>query len=123
MLSPNLMLNRILNEFPDFKAQWEDSLFRGDDGSFTYHGLFSELSWYVRDHFGQMDEQKRESLFDLIELSISEEDRSDLENAVCTCFLENLASEPLSPELKGYMKDKTREYFEQWDNPARHRAT
>jgi len=96
-----------------------------DDGSFTYHGLFSEFSHYVRDNFGGMEGRKREKLFELIESCVSDVERSDeeLDNAVCTCFLENLSNESLSPAYRRYMGRKSLEFFNERDYSERHAAT
>jgi hypothetical protein len=102
-----------------------DNCFLDDDGAFTYHGVFSEFSHYVRDNFALMEEQKKEKLFHFIESWVSNDDPSDegLDNAVRMCFLENLAGERSSPEFRRYMGSTSLQFFNQWDNSKRHTAT
>ena len=127
MRTPVTVLKDLTKMFPDFAAVWgsPDNCFLDDDGTFTYHGLFSEFSHYVRDNFALMEEQQKEKLFHFIESCVSKDDPSDegLDNAVCTCFLENLASERLSPEFRRYMGSTSLRFFNQWDNSKRHTAT
>jgi|SRR5215204_3687799 len=127
MLTPGKVLNELTKMFTGFAPVWEspENCFLNDDGSFTYHGLFSEFGSYVRDNFGGMEERKREELFDFIESCVSDLGRSDegVDNAVCTCFLENLSNESLSPELRKYMGRKSLEFFNRWDYSERRAAT
>jgi hypothetical protein len=54
--TPDEVLAQLRDFVPGFGAAWRDSLFLGDDGSFTVHGVFSEFSSYVRAHFTDFDE-------------------------------------------------------------------
>jgi hypothetical protein len=127
MLTPGKVLNELTKMFAGFAPVWDspENCFLNDDGSFTYHGLFSEFGVYVRDNFGGMEERKREELFDFIELCVSDVGRFDegLDKAVCTCFLENLSNESLSPEFRKYMGRKSLEFFNVWDYSERRAAT
>jgi len=90
-----------------------------NNGSFTLWGLFSEFSQFVHDNWNDIPEQKRKELMDFIELCLVEGDiNENLDNAVCTCFLENLSgAPPFSGELRQYMKRKSLRFFNKWDNP------
>lgn len=117
--SDELIRDKLISMFPNFQAQWEneDNVWRGEDGSFTLWGLFSEFSHYVRGHFDQMPEPKRKELMDFIEACVTN-DEDNLHNAVYTCFLENLAGEPsLSGQLRRYMGPKSEAFFNYWDVP------
>ena len=127
MRTPVTVLKNLTKMFPDFAAVWgsPDNCFLDDDGAFTYHGLFSEFSHYVRDNFALMEGQKKEELFHFIESCVSNDALHDEElgNAVFTCFLENLAGGRLSPEYRRYMGSKSLQFFNQWDNSERQTAT
>jgi hypothetical protein len=127
MRTPVTVLKDLTRMFPNFATVWGslDNCFLDDDGAITYDGLFSEFSHYVRDNFALMEEHQKEKLFHFIESCVSNDGLPDeeLDNAVCTCFLENLAGERLSPEFRRYMGSKSLHFFNQWDNPGRHTAT
>jgi hypothetical protein len=127
MQTPATVLKDLVRILPGFAPAWESpgNCFLDDDGSFTYHGLFSELGHYVRDNFEEIEEREREELFGFIESCVSNDTQSEdeLDNAVCTCFLENVASEPLPPELRKYMGRKSLTFFNEWDNPVAGAAT
>lgn len=113
-------LEKMLTLFPEFQRDWDESLFRSESGVFTLHGLFSEFSHFVPDHFGKMSNEKRRELFNFIESCTRSEDElyNELDEAVCTCFLENIAGEPpLSDEMRSYMGHNSRTYFDFWNSP------
>lgn len=118
MLNPQIQLVELSRLFPDFKLKWDDpeNYFKEDDGSFTVCGVFAEFSHHVRRQFDEMSEETKWSLFRYIENCISGKTMDDLSNAVCTCFLENLAGENFSARLRSYMGRRSLEYFKQWDN-------
>jgi hypothetical protein len=127
MRTPMTVLKDLMKMFPDFAAVWgsPDNCFLDDDGAFTYHGVFSEFSHYVRDNFALMEEQKKEQLFHFIESCVTNDDPSDggLDNAVRTCFLENLAGERSSSEFRRYMGSTSPQFFNQCDDSKRDTAT
>lgn len=115
--TPEQLLTALIRMFPSFQAHWDedDNLFR-DDGVYTVHGVFSLFSWYVRDHFAAMSEAKRVELAQFAESCISDDDTDLVDNAVCTCFLENLAGEPPANLVRLYLLPKSLAYFSDWDN-------
>jgi len=115
---PKDTLDAIVGVFPDFKQYWgsEGDIYRDDDGSFTFHGLFAVLSHYVRERYGEMGEEKREALFRLVEACISEkQDSNGIVDAVHTCFIENLAGDLPSDEARRHMKPMTLKSFKYYD--------
>ncbi len=119
------VIDYLFKLFPDFVKVWNsgDTLFRDEDGSYTYHGLFSEFSVYFRDNFNNFSNQQLEDLFTHIEDWEREEDKNYnqddaqlLSNAVFTCFLENIASEELTKRLKSFMGKKSLEYYSHYDH-------
>lgn len=114
------MLAKLIAMFPVFATQWENNGddWKNKDGSFRFWGLFAEFSRFVRDNFNQISEQKQKELMDFIESCVTDDDNDDVDNAVCTCFLENLAGEPpLSGQLRRYMGPKSEAFFNEWDYP------
>ena len=75
----------------------------------TYHGVFTACSIFVRDHAVQ-----NVSWVDLAEVlnSAAQSENQDCENAVFTCFIENLATRdhPLVNLLEG----SALEYWRRW---------
>ena len=76
---------------PDFAAWWaEDGLFRTeDDGSFSVHGVVAVFSHFVAARLAQEPTEELQRIFQFVESNLTD-DGSDLDNALCTCFLENL---------------------------------
>jgi hypothetical protein len=117
--SPKGILEKLSAILPEFAIRWaqHDNLFTQPNGAFTYCGLFMELTAYICDHFSDMSERQREALFKLVEDCITNDLHDDLDNAICTCFLENLAGEPpRSTLLRTYMRSKSREFFDLWNH-------
>ena len=64
--TPEELLKAFLQIVPEFASHWEsaDNLFRNDDGSFSVHGVFAQLSWYVKDNFSNLTGNQRQTLFE-----------------------------------------------------------
>ena len=108
---------------PDFKKRWEEEKddWSDDNGLITFCGLFSIISRFERENFARMPPQQQKQLMRFIEsCTIAEgEDDTELDTAVCTCFLENLAGEPpLSAQLRTYMGPNSLAFFNFWDYPS-----
>ena len=81
--------------FHNFASRWKDpdNLWKEEDGSFTPHGLCSEFSGWFVDHHAEESQAAIAHLFASVE-SVVAADPGDLDpvaNALCTCFLENIA--------------------------------
>ena len=116
--TPEELLAQLCEFLPGFGAAWRDSLFVGEDGSFTVHGVFSEFSSYVRDHFPEFGEHTWSELFVYVERCVATDKHSEngVSNAACTCFLENIAGEgELSRVVSPYLGPESRKYFDQWN--------
>jgi hypothetical protein len=116
--NPTEVMEVIIKLAPDFKAYWDksDNYSREKDGSFSLHGLFSEFGGYIRDAFPHIDKKVRKELFAFIEnCAVTDmHSESGVSNAVCTCFLENLAGEgELSEAILSYLGPQSRKYFDQ----------
>lgn len=116
--TPDELLAQLCEIVPGFGAAWRDSLFVGEDGSFTVHSVFSEFSFYVRAHFGEFDEDTRSKLFRHVEQCVTTDIHSEIgvSNAACTCFLENIAGEgDFSLVVSRYLGSESRKYFNSWN--------
>jgi hypothetical protein len=116
--TPEELLAQLSEILPAFLTVWEESLFVGDDGSFTVHSVFAELSSYVGAHFADFDERTRSKLFRYVEGCVTTDIHSEagVSNAACTCFLENIAGEgEFSQVVSQYLGPESRKYFEQWN--------
>lgn len=116
--------NYLIELFPGFSEIWNsgDTLFRNGDGSYTYHGLFSEFSVYFRDNFRNFSDNQFRQLFSKIEEwevredeNLEKDNAQLLSNAAFTCFLENIAGEGFTERIKPFMGKKSFEYYSHYD--------
>lgn len=116
MIEAEAIKSHLIDLFPQFESEWESdhNCFREDDGSFTHHGLFAEFSHFIRDRFPELAPDKIRQLFAEVEGWITS-GQADVENAVATCFLENIAGESISPQVREQLGPKSREYFDNWN--------
>jgi hypothetical protein len=112
------LLELLIELFPRFRAQWDDeenNLSRqGDD--FTAHGICAEFSsFFIKQGFsaGPLTIGK---LFNKIEELVANdpEDHDPVANALCTCFLENIAQTEAGEKSLVLMGPASRKYFEHW---------
>jgi hypothetical protein len=118
--TPKGLLENLVQIAPEFLSVWdnENNLFIDEDGSFSVHGVFTEYSSFIRDNFGLLDENRRKKLFDYIEECVTTDIHSEIgvSNAVCTCFLQNLAGEgTLSNTILNYLGVESKKYFDKWN--------
>jgi len=116
MIKPEDIKLELIGLFPEFEAQWESvqNCFREDDGSFTHAGILAEFSHFVCDRFPELPQVKSECLFSKVEDWMTC-GQSNVENAVATCFLENIAGEPISNEIQNLLGPKSKKYFNYWN--------
>ena len=112
------LLHKFVQIVPEFEKHWEaERKYNCEpDGHFTLHALCSELSQCFREHYRVLTEVQLAELFEFIELNLVEPgaEETKLDNALCTCFLENISSEPCGQFAKTLMGRKTRAFFDQW---------
>ena len=116
-MKPTDLLQRFITIAPQFDAHWKsDDNYSIHDGSYTVHGVCSEFSNFFRDTVGRFSESEMKQLFDFIEDHVVEPDAEEnkLDNALCTCFLENISSEECGELSKPFMGHKSRRFFDQW---------
>jgi hypothetical protein len=117
-LTPHQLLDCLIAIMPDFAEQWAspDNLFRDDDRSFSYCGVFADCSHYVRNNFERLTSGQRTSLADLIEQCMSRPG-TEIDTAAATCFLENLVGEPFSLEWKACLSGRAAEFVRRPSGP------
>ena len=117
-MTPHELLDRFNAFIPTFAAQWnsEQNYHLVDGENYTLHGVCSEFSNYFRDHYVELSDDTLKRLFDFIEAHIVEptDPETVIDNAICTCFLENLSSEPAGQAAIKWMGPKTRIFFDRW---------
>ena len=112
------LLEFFVSLFPDFEIVWksEDNLFR-EGRDYTFHGLCAKFGQYFQEDFCSFSEHQLTKLFRRIE-EIIESDKNgknNLSNAVCTCFLENLAQTETGNFTKKYLGKASKKYFDYWN--------
>ncbi len=117
-MTPKNLLRHLIRFAPAFENQWNretnDSL--NDDGSFSLHGVCSEFSHYFRKHYRDISPIALQELFDFIEMNLvdSEDTDTPLDNALCTCFLENISTEAAGEFAMHWMGPRSRRFFDEW---------
>ena len=111
-------LRRLLvSLFPAFQSQWDaPDNFHRDGEDFTPHGLCSEFSSFFVAEGLPVDETTARQLFTAIEPIVASDpnDKNPVANALCTCFLENIASTNVGEASIRFMGPASRKYFEFW---------
>jgi hypothetical protein len=94
-MTPQALLERLVELFRDFRAHWDDPLncWRDDDGSFNTFRVFAEFTAYVRERHAGLARARVKAVGDLVSECMSSAD-VDLDNAAATCIRENMAGEP-----------------------------
>ena len=90
------LLHKFVQIVPEFEKHWEaERKYNCEpEGHFTLHALCSELSQCFREHYRVLTEVQLAELFEFIELNLVEPgaEETKLDNALCTCFLENICA-------------------------------
>ncbi len=96
--------SQLIELMPAFEERWASSenLFISDDGAYTTHGVFAELTHFFRDYGEAYGDEALRGFGAFIERCVSG-DNSEISNAVVTCFLENLAGESSSERLAPFL--------------------
>ncbi|MEI1280614.1 hypothetical protein V6Z05_19945 [Leptospira venezuelensis] len=109
--SSDALLKDLIKIFPNFQIYLDGSIFIEKKTAITIHGIFAEFSHYFTESFEKLSEEQLTKLFNFIEDSFQSE-FSNLNNAVCTCFLENLNDDAIFNKIKTFFGKKTREYIQ-----------
>jgi hypothetical protein len=107
-----------VESFPAFAAYWDSNCNLHRDGdTWTVHGLRSEFSHFFERHWNEASESILLALFARIEqiIAADPDDRDDVANALCTCFLENLAQTTAGTAIIPFLGPASRRYFADWN--------
>lgn len=112
-MTPLNVQAKLTEIFPGFEGYWNsrENLHREEDGSATLCGLFAEFSHFMREHFNSLTPQSLDHLSEFIEQRM-ELPGSDLDTAVATCFLENVAEESFTTALSQHLGGRA--FLSQW---------
>lgn len=125
-MSNEQLLMFFVSLFPEFEKYWnsEGDIYReGDD--YTIYSVCSVFSWYFRDNYKEFSHKEMDLLFHKIDEIISDglvfdgilfdEKKLDAANALCVCFLENIAGEDVGRFSRDFMGNKSKEFFDKWN--------
>jgi len=115
-MTAEALVDRLADIFPDFKRYWDDANndFRGNDGSFTLHGVFSHFTHFFREKSASLPAQRVAALGAFISECMAPADDNALNNAAATCFVENIAGEPCQRLLSPHLTGAARRYWLAW---------
>jgi hypothetical protein len=118
-MTPSNVQAKLIEMFPEFRAQWDspENLHREDDGTATLCGVFAEFSHFVGERFASLPPSALDRLGAFIEQCM-ESPSSDLDTAVATCFLENVAGESFTSSLSQHLGSRAREFLSQYGHAA-----
>lgn len=113
---PQALLDRLADLFPDFRAWWDapNNYHRDQDGSFTLHGVFAEFTHFFKERHTALPTDRIEILGAFLSECMAPADDNPLDNAVATCFVENIAGEPCDRELSRFLTGEARRYWQFW---------
>jgi hypothetical protein len=118
-MTPQALVDRLVALFPDFLGYWNDpgNCFRGDDGTFTVHGVFAEFTWFYRERHAELP-RDRVALLGAFVSECMSADNGDLDNAAATCFVENIAGELCDRALSPYLSGEAKRCWLAWGGDA-----
>jgi hypothetical protein len=121
-MTPQVLLDRLVSLFPDFRAYWEDpgNCFRKDDGSFTLHGVFAEFTSFFRECHAALPADRIAALGAFVSECMAPADDGPLHNAAGACFVEDIAGEPCDRELSPHLTGEARRCWHAWGGTAEH---
>lgn len=80
-----------------------------------YHSLFAEFSRYFNDNILKFPDAKIQEFCDYIEMFVRDDDiHESLDNAICTCFLENVGGNPIENHLCHFLRPKSLFFHKRW---------
>ena len=112
-MTPGAVRDRLIAILPGFGPYWDDpeeTCYRGDDGSFTTCGVLMDCSHYLRVNYETLTREQRRALAAFADECMTPPG-TDLDNAMATCFLENLTGERFSADLQAYLSGEALDYF------------
>ncbi len=115
-MRPRDLLRKLIVIAPDFEPFWKSpgNCFIYEYGSFTLHGVCLWFSEFFREKYETLTQNQLAELFWLVEHSLDDPDEYGLPvaNALCTCFLEDISSEPCGQFAKPFTGPISRSFFD-----------
>jgi hypothetical protein len=110
---------KLIEMFPEFRAQWDspENLHREDDGTVTLCGVFAEFSYFVGERFASLQASALDHLGAFIEQCM-DLPGSELDTAVATCFLENVAGESFTSAFSEHLGSRARQFLSHYGHRA-----
>lgn len=110
--------NTLVDLFPEFESYWEseDNIYKHDQ--FNIHSVTLCFCEYFKFNYKKFTEQQMSRLFEFVEKWVSKDpdDKLLVSNALCTCFLENIAQSEAGDASKKYLGKDSLEYFKKWES-------
>ena len=106
----------LVSLFLDFVPGFGDEWHYEPDGTLTPHHVCSEFTGYYRKHIADYDAPAVVEMFRVTEV-INAADPLDFDpvaNALCTCFLENIAHSEPGESGRRHMSRNSRRFFDFW---------
>ena len=103
-------LDQLIPGFESYAFDDDENLFL-QDGELTAHGAFSAFSTYFREKSRSLEPDQLAGIGRVVNQIVGGPDK-DLDNAACTCFLENLAGD--YPQLESELLGDARRYWDAW---------
>ena len=89
MSNAEMIKDELITLCPDFTSALDESDFIREDGTLSVHGVFAVFSHYVANRLVCEPNPSLGKVFEYVESKLTGDD-SEIDNAACTCFLENL---------------------------------
>lgn len=114
-MTPQLLLCQILVMLPEFAAHWNgpENYCRNNDGSFTMHGVFMELTGFFLERSDTLLPDQVANFGKFLSECMASNDE-ELDNATATCFLENIAGKGCDHGLGRHLSGAARVYWQTW---------
>ncbi len=115
-MTPQQLLDRLDTLLPGFRSHWNcpQNCFVGDDGSYTLHGVFCELTDFFRHNHAALPVERIATLGAFVNKCMAAGDDDSLANAAATCFLENIAGDDSDRILGRHLTGPARRYWLAW---------
>ena len=107
----------LISLFPVFEESWKrEDIHREEDGSFTAHGIMSAFTFFFKENYASFPPDLLEEFGRTIEAVVAADpdDKSDVANAICTCFLEMIAGDKEGRRLEPYLGKACKEFYSHW---------
>ena len=120
-MSAEQALKLFVRHYPEFEAAWEspDNYHRAGEAP-TPHGVCAEFASFFVANALSLGSKRAAALLQEVEplVATDPQDKDPLANALCTCFLENIAQTNAGRTVAQFMGPASRKYFDLWNADA-----